>query len=64
MSTHELIEEILDLSGPYTCGKARIMHRRYLEGHDTEWLLNHKKELLETNQRPAGQAALGLRYAR
>lgn len=62
MSTANLIEDILRLSGPFRSKGAGRRHRRYLERRSTEQLLQRRRELLETAMRPGGQRDLRLDY--
>ena len=64
MSTLEIIEEVLKLSGPFTSDAARNAHKRWLEGQPTNKLEQRRTDLLASSQRPGGQGQLGLRYSR
>ena len=60
MSTLDLIQDILRLSGPFMSNEASERHKRWLEGLGTEKLLARRQELLDTDQRPVGQKVLRL----
>ena len=64
MSTINLIDVILNLSGPFTTEKAKSAHRRWLTMLTTETLERRRQALLQTSQRPAGQGTLKFSYSR
>lgn len=58
MSTLELIEDILRLSGPFLTERHRAAHQHWLESRTTERLISRRQDLLESEGRPAGQREL------
>lgn len=60
MSTEAVIDEVLELSGPFVDKRARNRHRDWLASKSTDWLLKRRATLLETSTRPAVQGRLVL----